>query len=153
MTSRSYWLGALGSAVLLGGVLGGCATTLSAPPVATPSGAETAIPSGASGPGAIEIAPGDSGSGSDEPTVCTFYFDFTMGANRSGTYVVKTLRSSKLVMNGTWATGEVPNVRVPAEPNTYSLPEGEYVASWAQYGAHAGDKRFQVACQAAGRPG
>jgi hypothetical protein len=91
MTSRSHWLGALGSALLLGSVLGGCATTLSVPPVAIPSGAKTAIPSGASALEAIEIAPGNSGSGLDELTVCTFHFDFTMGANSSGTYAVKTL--------------------------------------------------------------
>lgn len=154
MTSRSHWLGALGSALLLGSVLGGCATTLSVPPVAIPSRAKTAIPSGASALEAIEIAPGNSGSGLDELTVCTFYFDFTMGANSSGTYAVKTLGGSKVVMNGTWATtGEIPYVRVPDEPNMVSLPEGEYVVSWAQHGAQTGEKRLRVACQAASSTG
>ncbi len=148
MTKRSRPLGALVVPLLLGVIVAGCATTGGMPPVAVPIGAVPtgAVPTGAPAPGSVDISNGGGGLASSETTVCTFYFHFIMNANSSGIYRVETQSGGKVVMNGTWATGAAPEVRVPAAPDILSLPEGQYNVGWTQDGGGGGTKPFQVAC-------
>ncbi len=146
MTKRNRALSALAIPLLIGAIVAGCASTASMPPVPVPTGA---APSGASAPGSVDISNGGSGLASSETTVCTFYFHFVFNANSSGTYRVETQSGGKVVLNGTWATGAVPEVRVPAASNILSLPEGQYNVYWTQDGGSGGAKPFQVACPVA----
>jgi hypothetical protein len=150
MMKRSRPLGALAIPLLMGAIVAGCATTSSMPTVPVPTAAVPtgAVPIGALAPGSIDISNSGSGLASSETTVCTFYFHFVLNANSSGTYHVETQRGGKVVMNGTWATGASPEVRVPAPPDILSLPEGEYNVYWTQDGG-GGAKPFQVACPVA----
>ena len=148
MTKRSLPLGALVVPLLLGAFVAGCATTSSLPSIPVPTGAvpTEAVPTGASAPGSVDISKDGSGLASSETMVCTFYFHFVLNANSSGTYRVETQSGGKVVMNGTWATGSSPEVRVPAPPDILSLPEGQYNVYWTQDGGGSGTKPFQVAC-------
>ncbi len=150
MTKPSRLLGAPATLLVMGAVVAGCATTPSVPPVPVPTVAVTAeaVPTGASAPGSVDISNGGSGLASSEPTVCTFYFHFALNANSSGTYRVETRPGGTVVMNGTWATGAAPEIRVPAAPNILSLPEGRYNVYWTQDGG-GGAEPFQVACPVA----
>lgn len=140
IAKRRSPLSALVASLLLCIAVAGCATT----------GGVSPAPSGASAPGSIDIGNGGGGTASTETTVCTFYFDFMLNPNSSGTYRVETQGSGQAVMNGTWATGAAPAVRVPAAPDILSLPEGQYAVSWTQDGADGGMKQFAVACPGAG---
>lgn len=137
---RRIRLRALVASLLLGVAVVGCATTPGVPPA----------PSGASAPGSVDIRKGGGGTASTETTVCTFFFDFMLNANSSGTYRVETQHGGQVVMNGTWATGAAPTVRVPAAPDILSLPAGQYAVTWTQNGAAGGVKPFAVACPGAG---
>ena len=148
MTQRSRPLGALAIPLLMGAIVAGCAATPSMPPVPVPTSAVPtgAVPTGASAPGSVDISKEGSGLASSSTMVCTFYFHFVLNANSSGTYRVETQSGGKVVMNGTWATGASPEVRVPASPDILSLPEGQYNVYWTQDGGGGGTKPFQVAC-------
>lgn len=124
-------------------------------PMSAPS-AVTAAPASSTGDtpatrasGTVKIHDGNSESEgpANDPKVCAFHLHFFFGAGTAGTWRIEAHPGGSQVMNGPWASGEADDVRVPPDPELFSLPDGQYKLDWTQDGENgAKQKVFKVEC-------
>ena len=130
-----------------------CAPTQATSPAPTVAATEAASPT--IGPsqqsaGTVKVHEGNSEQNlpADDPKVCQFHIHFFLGAGTSGDYRVETQPGDVVVLSGPWDSGSASDVRVPTDPDVFSLPDGQYKLYWDQTGQTGGSKQkvFQVDC-------